>query len=78
MAASLGFGESVSPSRVRVRESREDLKAVSQLRFAGAEAGDSSGTWRKVNVRRWKSLPRSAVKTVAGNTSLCAIVICKM
>jgi hypothetical protein len=28
------------------------------------EAGDSSGTQRKRNVRRWKPLPSNAVKTV--------------
>jgi hypothetical protein len=41
-----------------------------------AGAGDSSGTQRKGNVRRWKSLQSSAVETVTENTSLCVIVIC--
>jgi hypothetical protein len=36
------------------------------------------GTQRKENTRRWKPLPSNAVKTVTENTSLCAIVNCKV
>jgi hypothetical protein len=43
-----------------------------------AAAGDSSGNQAKGNVRRWKPLPSSAVKTVTENTSLCVAVICKV
>jgi hypothetical protein len=43
-----------------------------------AEAGDSSGTQRKGNVHRWKTLPSTAVATVTDNTSLFVIVIWKM
>jgi hypothetical protein len=66
---------SVSPSRVQVKNS---LQADSQLRVAVAEAGDSSETQRKGKVCCWKLLPSSAVKTMAENTSLCVIAICKV
>jgi hypothetical protein len=68
-----------SPSRVRV----ERESAGSQLRSCCcenlvAETWDSSGTQRKRNVRRWKPLPSSALKTVTENTSLCVILIFKV
>jgi hypothetical protein len=65
----------VIPGTVRVGQSREEsLQAVRQLRSEKllAEAGDNSET----QVRRWKPLPSSAMKTE--NTSLCVIVICKV
>jgi hypothetical protein len=67
-----------SPSREFREQSRESLQANSQLRVAVAEARGSSGNQRKRNVRLWKPLPSSAVKTVTDNTSLCMIVICEV
>jgi hypothetical protein len=79
------YNEDQLPLRVSKSRERESLQADSQLRVPDvrseqlvAEAGYSSGTQRKGNVRRWKPLPSSAVKTVTENTSLCAIVICKL
>jgi hypothetical protein len=69
---------SVNLSREVGEESRGSLQADRQLRVAVAGAGDSSGTQRKGNVRRWKPLPSNAVKTVTEITSLCVIVICKI
>jgi hypothetical protein len=71
---------SVSPSRAQVnRESAgshlEDASERSQK--LAAEAGDSWGTKRKGNIHHWEPLPRSAVKTVTENTSLCETVICE-
>jgi hypothetical protein len=43
-----------------------------------AEAGDSTGTQRKGNVRFWKPLPSNAVKTVTEKARLCVIVSCKV
>jgi hypothetical protein len=36
-----------------------------------AEAGDSSGTQKKGNVRRWKPLPSDGSDDVAVDTSVC-------
>jgi hypothetical protein len=68
-------------SRVQVEGQwleRERESAGIQLSVAVAEAGDSSGTQRKGNTRRWKPLPSRAVKTMTENTSLCVIVIRKV
>jgi hypothetical protein len=45
-----------------------------------AEAGDSSGTHRKGNVRSWKPLPNNGSKDVAVDISVfvCVIVNSKM
>jgi hypothetical protein len=43
-----------------------------------AEAGDSFGTQRRGNARRWKPLPSSAVKTMTENISPWVVVICKV
>jgi hypothetical protein len=43
-----------------------------------AEAGYSSETQKKCDVRRWKPLLGSAVKTVTENVTLCVIVISKV
>jgi hypothetical protein len=39
-----------------------------------AEAGDSSGTQRKGNVRRWKPLPRNGREYVTEDTCVCVCV----
>jgi hypothetical protein len=36
-----------------------------------AEAGKSSGTQRKGNVRRWKTLPSNGSEDVTVDTSVC-------
>jgi hypothetical protein len=43
-----------------------------------AEAGDSSGTQRKGNVRRWKPLPSNGSEDVTVDTSVCVTVKCKV
>jgi hypothetical protein len=51
-----------------------------ELQVAGA--GDNSGTQRKGNVRRWKSLPSNGDEDVTVDTrvcvSVCVIVNCKV
>jgi hypothetical protein len=62
----------------RIGSEERSLQVDSQLRVVVPEAGDSSGTQKKGNVRRWKPLPSSTVKAVTENTSLYVIVICKV
>jgi hypothetical protein len=40
-------------------------------------AGESSGTQRKGNIRRWKPLQRSAMETMTEKTRLFVILVCK-
>jgi hypothetical protein len=60
-----------SANEKKIVAHRESLQADSQLTFAVvrseklvAEIGNSSGTQRKENVRRWKPLLNSTVKTL--------------
>jgi hypothetical protein len=74
----------VSPSTVRVQSPEKSLETVCrqtvswELQKLVADRGDSLGTQRMGNVRRWKPLPSSIVKTVTENTSLFETVICKV
>jgi hypothetical protein len=45
-----------------------------------AEAGDSSGTYRKRNVNYWKLLPSNSSEDLTLDTSVCVCVIvnCKV
>jgi hypothetical protein len=38
------------------------------------EAGDSSGTQRKGNIRRWKPLPSKGIEDVTVDTCVCVCV----
>jgi uncharacterized protein (DUF3084 family) len=64
-------------ARSEKREARSEKREARSEKLI-AKGGDSSGTQRKGNIRRWKPLPSSAVKTIIENTSLCVIVICKV
>jgi hypothetical protein len=61
---------------IRERVCRQAVSCVLQKMVT--EAGDSSVTKRKKNVRCWKPLPSSAVKNVTESTSLCVIAICEV
>jgi hypothetical protein len=43
-----------------------------------AEAGDTSGTQRNGNVRRWQPLPTNGSEDVTMDTSVCVVVNCKL
>jgi hypothetical protein len=61
---------------VRVSRERVCIQAISrEMQKLIAEAGNSSLTEKKGNVRRWKPLPSNDSENVTVDTSLCVIVI---